>query len=156
VMCITLAIIGGSIAITAYMLYLYATYKDNYCEKDLTRYTLAAGILGAISNLVSLIQLCANLVLTDPDPNHPLRKLVANWNQLSGCASLGILITGSAWVFAMNRDSHVCPSELYNFVWGYILFCWVFIGAIICCVGCCLVLAGGNPAALRAMAGRNA
>jgi hypothetical protein len=50
------------------------------------------------------------------------------FSQCVGCAGLGMLIAGSVWVFNINHDNHLCPSELYNFVYGFIIAIWSICG----------------------------
>jgi hypothetical protein len=60
--------------------------------------------------------------LNEPSP------MMQTFSQCAGCAGLGMLIAGSVWVFNINHSNHLCPSELYDFCYGFIIAVWSLCG----------------------------
>jgi len=114
------------LGMSAYELYLYGTYKDMPCEENLSLWLLLDGILETLyASFIAFTTLFWNYLSQKSQARLQMAKWIFIFMQISLIVGLAILVS------AINPEQHVCPNEMYNFVWLVLEGFFLIVGVIL-------------------------
>jgi len=139
-LCLILLIYGGVIALSGYEISVWVNYKNSPCEKPLTTWFAVTGIAGICSLFIGCF---VDLREKEGEEKSTTKKL---WNFVNQAFSLCVFIWGAAWLYAIDKNNHICPPQVYEFMFVLYIISWVLIGLAVCCGACAVLVAlmGGS------------